>query len=165
MNQTLGQLYLAELEAEAEATRKCLERVPDKLFDYKPTEKSMAMGNLVYVVADIARWIVIAIEKGEVNFANYEHKPHKTTQEVLALFDENLANAKKALQNVSDEELARDFFLKNGDQVLMKTSKQDTVGGSINHLVHHRGQLTVYMRMNNIAIPKIYGPSGDEQGF
>jgi len=84
---------------------------------------------------------------------------------MLAHYDENLQRATDALANITPEELSQPFELKHGDQVLMSTPKLETIGSTLNHWVHHRGQLTVYMRLNNIAVPSIYGPSADDRNF
>ena len=157
--------YLKELEAEAPACRKCLERVPESLFGWKPHEKSMPLGYLSLLVAEIPKWIQATIEESVIDFATFKHFQPKTTIELVNHFDENLNAAKNALRTVSDKELEELFYLKNKDKVLMSASKNDSVGSTINHLVHHRGQLTVYMRLNNIPVPSIYGPSADEPGF
>jgi uncharacterized damage-inducible protein DinB len=165
MSQTLGQIYWKELEAEAPATRKCLESVTPELFEYKPHERSMKMGYLAQVISEIPRWISTAITDGEVNFGNFKHPDIKTTADLLKEFDDDMALAKIALEKVSDEELQGTFELKTGDKVLMSSTKEFTVSSSINHLVHHRAQLSVYMRMNNIPVPSIYGPSADDNTF
>jgi uncharacterized damage-inducible protein DinB len=157
--------FLKELEAEGTASRKCLERIPDKLFDWKPHDKSMTMGYLALLVAEIPKWIDVTIIKSEIDFATFEHFHPKTTAELVEYFDENLLAARKVIQNTFDEEFNKPFFLKMKGQVLMSSPKGESVGQSINHLVHHRGQLTVYMRLNNILVPQIYGPSADEKGF
>ena len=154
--------FLKELEAEAEASRKCLERIPEKLFDWKPHEKSMPMRSLTYVVAEIPRWIKQIVETPEIDFATYKNYQFKTTSDLVNHFEANLKEAKKALENTTDESLSEPFALKNKGEVLMSGSKKENISSAINHLVHHRGQLTVYMRMNNIPVPSIYGPSGDE---
>lgn len=161
----LGQWFLKELDAEASASRKCLERIPEKLFDWKPHEKSMALGYLALLVAEIPKWIIHIIEKSEIDFATFTHLQPKTTAELVNHFEENLQGAKKAIQNVSDNELSGTFSLKANGKLLFSSPKADSIGQSINHLVHHRGQLTVYMRLNNILVPQIYGPSADEKGF
>jgi uncharacterized damage-inducible protein DinB len=162
---TLGAEFLKELEAEAPASRKCLERIPEGLFGWKPHERSMTMGYLALLVAEIPKWIQLMIEGSEIDFATFHHFEPQTTAELVNHFDENLAAARKALQQVSDEALLETFFLKNHGQVLFSSSKKDNIGPSINHLVHHRGQLTIYMRLNDIAVPSIYGPSADAPGF
>jgi uncharacterized damage-inducible protein DinB len=157
--------FLKELEAEGRATRKCLERIPEGLFDFKPHEKSMTMGYLALLVAEIPRWITHMVEKSEIDFATFEHFKPKTTAELVSHFDENLQSAKNALQQVSNQALSEPFYLKNQGQIVFTSPKKENIGSSINHLVHHRGQLTVYMRLNNIPVPSIYGPSADDRGF
>jgi uncharacterized damage-inducible protein DinB len=166
MNNILfGTEYLKELETEATATRKCLERIPESLFDWKPHEKSMTMGYLALLVAEIPKWITHMIEKSEIDFATFEHVKPKNTSELVNHFDENLQGAKNALRDVSNEAFSEPFFLKNKGQVLFSSPKKESAGSAINHWVHHRGQLTVYMRLNNIPVPSIYGPSADDKGF
>ncbi|MFZ1081990.1 MAG: DinB family protein [Candidatus Kryptoniota bacterium] len=162
---TLSAEFLKELEAETNASRKCLERIPESLFNWKPHEKSMTLGYLSLLVAEIPKWIKQTVETGEIDFAKWEHFQPKTTAELVDHLDMNLKGAKNALQNTTDEKLSELFYLKNNGQVLMSSSKKESVGQSINHLVHHRGQLTVYMRLNNIPVPSIYGPSADEKMF
>jgi uncharacterized damage-inducible protein DinB len=162
---TLGAMFVKELEAEAPASRKCLERIPESLFDWKPHEKSMQMGYLSLLVAEIPKWIQVAVEISEIDYAAFEHFHPKTTAELVRHFDENMKGATNALQKASDESLAELFHLKFKGQVLVSVPKKDNIGSSINHLVHHRGQLSVYMRLNNILVPAIYGPSADERGF
>jgi len=160
-----GLEFLKELETEAIATRKCLERVPESLFDWKPHERSMTMGYLALLVAEIPKWITYMIEKSEIDFASFEHFKAKNTSELVNHFDENIKGAKNALQHVTNDEILQPFFLKNQGQVLFSSPKKENVGSSINHLVHHRGQLTVYLRLNNIPVPSIYGPSADDRNF
>jgi uncharacterized damage-inducible protein DinB len=163
MNETFGMQILKELESEATATRKCLERIPVEKFDWKPHEKSMALGYLALLVAEIPKWIYTMIEKTEIDFATFDHFQAKTTVELVSHFDENMEKARKALQNVSDEALTEPFHLKRQGQILFTASKKDTLTPLINHQVHHRGQLTVYMRLNGIPVPSIYGPSADDR--
>lgn len=163
MNKTLGQFYAAELLAEAPASRKCIQSVPESLYEYKPHEKSMKMESLVKSVAGIPDWIRHIIEVGDVDFYTYKLEYPKTASEMVKLFDKNLEGALKALEKVSDEDLAKPFSLRMGEKVLMTGNKGDTIRDTINHLAHHRGQLTVYMRLNNIPVPKIYGPSADDK--
>ena len=157
--------YIRELESEARATRECLKNVPLDNPDWKPHEKSMPLGYLAVLVADIPRWIQHATEKGEVNFATYEQAKAATNDDLVAHFDKSLEAAKNALRNVSDEGLKEMFYLKNGEQELMRSPKDETIMSSINHMVHHRGQLTVYLRLNGAEVPSIYGPSADSPGF
>lgn len=160
-----GVEYIKELEMEANATRRCLERMREDLFNWKPHEKSMAMGYLALLVAEIPKWIAVIIEKSEIDFATFEHFQVKTGPELVKHFDENMHAAKTALLKVTNEELCDPFHLKNNGQALFSSPKKDNVYTSINHMVHHRGQLTVYMRLNDIDVPSIYGPSADEKVF
>lgn len=162
---TIGNRYLHELEKEAAATRKCLERIPESLFEYKPHEKSMTLGYLALLVAEIPKWLQLMIEDSEIDFATFKHFEPKTNAELVAHFDENMAGAKKALESVSDEALNESFHLKNKGEIIYSVPKKEDIGTSINHLVHHRGQLTVYMRLNDIAVPSVYGPSADDRTF
>jgi uncharacterized damage-inducible protein DinB len=164
-NSPFAAAYLKELEAEYAASRKCIERIPANLFDFKPHPKSMSLEYLTLLVAEIPKWLTSIIEDGEVNFATYKHVKPTTTEAMVKHFEENFAGAKRALQNVSDKALEEPFYLKNGEQVLSKDAKFNSISSTINHWVHHRGQLTVYMRLNDIAVPSIYGPSADDHSF
>jgi uncharacterized damage-inducible protein DinB len=164
-NQTLGAALFKELEAEAKASRRCLERIPESTFAWKPHEKSMAMGYLALLVAEIPKWMTTIVRDSEIDFAAYPHAQPKTTAELVAHFDENLEDARKALTGVADPALSAPFALKSHGQVLFSTTKEAMLSPCVNHLVHHRGQLTVYMRLNNIPVPSLYGPSADERGF
>ncbi|MCE7062120.1 DinB family protein [Dyadobacter sp. CY343] len=164
-NTELAAAYIKELEAEYSSTRKCLERIPFDLFEYKPHPKSMQMGYLTLLVAEMPQWIKVMVEEGEVNFKTYKHSQPTTTEELLAFFDDNMAGAKNALQSATDEALGRTFYLKNGEEELYSQPILEGVGSTLNHWVHHRGQLTVYMRLNEILVPSIYGPSADDRTY
>ena len=157
--------YLEELEAEAGATRKCLERVPERLFDWKPHERSMAMGYLAHLVAAMPKWISQMIEKSEIDLATFERFQAKNTDELVRYFDENIKGAKSNLQRVTNKELDGIFSLKSGGQVIFSSPIKENVRSTINHWVHHRGQLTVYLRLNDLPVPSIYGPSADDKVF
>jgi uncharacterized damage-inducible protein DinB len=165
MTISFGKLFLEELESEIRASRRCLEAIPENLYSWKPHEKSMNMGYLSLLVADIPRWLVHIIDKSEVNFATFEQFPLSTNAALLKHFDNNIDGAKRVLKNLSNEELEKPFYLKRGEQILMTSPKKESIQSTINHWVHHRGQLTVYMRLNDIPIPSIYGPSADEKRF
>jgi uncharacterized damage-inducible protein DinB len=157
--------YLKELEAEYTSSRKCLERIPDALYDYKPHPKSMNLGYLTLLVAEIPMWITHMIEKREIDFINFEHFELSTTQALLDHFEKNFQGVIKVLQNATDESFEGEFKLKNNGQLLFSQPMNEGVSSTINHWVHHRGQLTVYMRLNDIAVPSIYGPSADDKTF
>jgi uncharacterized damage-inducible protein DinB len=161
----LASEYLKELEDEAKATRKCLERIPETLFSWKPHEKSMNLGYLALLVAEIPLWITIMVEKGELDYATFKHIQPTTTKELVDHHDANMQAVRRALNNSNNEELETKFTLKYNGQELFSSSKKWNVSSTINHLVHHRGQLTVYMRLKDIPVPSIYGPSADDRSF
>jgi len=162
---TFGKEFSAEIESEVRATRRCLEVIPDKLYKYKPHEKSMELGYLALLVADIPKWVAYMVERSEIDLATYERFELSTTAALVKYFDENIEAAKRALGKVTNEELENTFELKVAGKVVMSSTKKESVQQSINHWVHHRGQLTVYMRLNDIPVPSIYGPSADERMF
>jgi uncharacterized damage-inducible protein DinB len=159
------QAYLKELNAEHTATRNCLERIPETLYDYKPHPKSMTMGYLTLLVAEIPLWIKHMIVDSEIDFVTFKHASPKTTAELIAHYDDNIKAAREALNGTNDEDLQSDFSLKANGQLLYSSPKIVDIGTTLNHWVHHRGQLTVFMRLNDIPVPSIYGPSADEKNF
>src|SRR4026207_79892 len=116
MSNIRTQAFLKELNAEYKATLTCLERIPETLFEYKPHPKSMAMGYLVLLVAEIPLWIKHMITDGEIDFVTFKHASPKTTAELIAHFEENMEAARAALQNGTDEDLEANFSLKSNGQ-------------------------------------------------
>ena len=165
MSNTITQSFLKELNAEYGATRACLERIPETLFEYKPHPKSMNLGYLTLLVAEIPLWIKHMVTDGEIDFVTFKHITPKTTKELVDHFEDNMNAARNALQATSDEALQSPFVLKANGQVLYSAPKIADIGATLNHWVHHRGQLTVYMRLNDIPVPSIYGPSADDKNF
>ena len=162
---SFGTEYLKELESEERATRRCLQAIPESLYGWKPHEKSMNMGYLTLLVADMPRWITYIVEKSVIDFVTYKHFQLSTNASLLQHFDDLIDDVKRVLRGVSNDELANQFSLKNNGQVLYTTSKKESIQSTLNHWVHHRGQLTVYMRLNDIPVPSIYGPSADDRNF
>jgi uncharacterized damage-inducible protein DinB len=159
-------LFLAELEREAAATRRTLERVPDGRYDWKPHEKSMKLGSLAELVARLPSWSVFMIKQDELELTIYKTQPLRTSGELVQALDEGVAEARQAFANTTDEHLLTTWRLLVGGQVVSEEPRHIAIrGGVFNHLVHHRGQLTVYLRLNDVAVPSIYGPSADEGGF
>lgn len=161
----LATAFLAELDNEAKTTRACLERVPLDKSDWKPHEKSMSMGRLAVHCAEMFGWTKETLTQDVLDFATADMTPFepKTTEELLAFFDKHLEMAKEVLGNTSDETMFTDWTMRNGEQVYMTMPKVAVMRSFVlNHIVHHRGQLTVYMRLNDIPVPPIYGPSADE---
>jgi len=163
MNNTIINQFISEFEAEIPATRKCIERIPEKLYDWKPHEKSMTLGYLTLLVAEIPKWITAMIKTREIDFQTFKHFQAKTTTEMVNHFDENVNGTKQAFQELLIEDLSKPFVLKNGDQILFSSPLNENISSNLNHWVHHRGQLTVYMRLNDILVPSIYGPSADDK--
>ncbi len=161
----LTDYFLEEMKAENVATRKCLEHIPPTVYSFKPHERSMEMGYLTLLVAEIPRWIKVMIEDSVIDFATYAHNKLSDTAGLLRQYDENFQGALRALENISDEQVKTEFSLRHGTQLLMSGSKLKSIGETINHWVHHRGQLTVYMRLNDIPVPSIYGPSADDKNY
>ena len=157
--------FLHELKVEYKATQACLSRIPETLFEYKPHPKSMTLGYLALLVAEIPLWIKHMVTDGEIDFVTFKHSSPKTTSELVAHFEDNMKAAIAALQAATDESLESDFTLKANGQVLYTSKKINDISITVNHWVHHRGQLTVYMRLNNIDVPSIYGPSADDKNF
>ena len=165
MNTIRTQLFLKELNSEYKATRTCLERIPETLFDYKPHAKSMTLGYLAVLVAEIPLWLKHMVLDGQIDFATFRHFSPTSTAELVDHFEDNIQAARDALQGTNDEKLEEPFSLKANGQVLYTSAKIVDVGVTLNHWVHHRGQLTVYMRLNDISVPSIYGPSADDRSF
>ncbi len=123
------------------------------------------MGYLALLVAEIPLWIKHMVTDGEIDFVTFKNFAAKNTSELLKHFEENMELAREALQGVSDEDLEAPFSLKANGQLLYTSPKVLDIGFTLNHWVHHRGQLTVYMRLNDIPVPSIYGPSADDKSF
>jgi len=160
---SINKPFIAEVQQEAVATRKMLERIPPETFDWKPHEKSMTMSQLAVLTADMFGWLSFMTDEDELDFAKgYEQPKPSTTQELVDFFDKQLAGGVQSLTNAADPIFSQNWKLRNGDQIYMETTKLQVIRETINHMVHHRGQLSVYLRLNDIAVPPIYGPSADE---
>ena len=157
--------YLQELNSEVPATEKCLTRIAESTWDFKPHPKSMPMGQLALLVAEIPLWIATMIEKAEIDFADFKHVQLKTMDELAAHFRDNVSKARNALLNATDADMNKTFYLRAGGKELFHASIAENIGPTLNHWVHHRGQLTVYMRLCDIPVPSIYGPSADDKHF
>ena len=164
----LSEALLPEFDQEMANTRKTLERVPDGKFDWKPHEKSGTMGWLAAHVANIPDWMVETINKDGFDMAPngvqmQPPPPPKSRKELLELFDKHVASARKALAGASDPHLLKQWSFLNNGQVLFSMPRIACLRTWVmNHVIHHRAQLGVYLRLNNIQVPAIYGPSADE---
>jgi len=160
-----AQAFLNELENEAKVTRSCLERVPADKFDWKPHEKSMSMGRLATHCAEMFGWTKPTLKQDVLDFATGDLVPFepKTTEDLLAFFDDHIATAKAVLAETPDEVFMTNWTLRNGETEYFTMPKIAVMRTFVlNHIVHHRGQLSVYLRLNDIPVPSIYGPSADE---
>ena len=163
----LAEPILKELETEGVATRKVLERLPDDKFDWKPHEKSLTLGRLASHVADLPSWVAFTVEQDVLDMGSSPPPfAAKNAEELVARFDDQMASARKVLQNASDDALLKNWQMKMGDQVLIDAPKADVLRRWVlNHIVHHRAQLSVYLRLNDVPVPAIYGASADESDF
>jgi uncharacterized damage-inducible protein DinB len=165
----LTDLYLGELEREAPASRRILERVPDGRYDWKPHEKSMPLGYLASLVATMPGWIDMMVNQDELDIApkdppGYRPPEPRTSAELLEAFDTALAKGHAALRSTNDEHLMTTWKLLAGGNVMQEQPRYIAIGdGVLNHWAHHRGQLTVYLRLNGVPVPSVYGPTADEE--
>ena len=167
----LAGAFLSELENEAKVTRTVLERVPADKFDWKPHEKSMAMGALATHLSNIPSWANYTIDGDSLDLAPGGvplpgATPAKSTAELLNTFDGNVAKARAAIAGASDEDLFKGWALQRAGNTIMTLPKVAVLRGFVmSHIIHHRAQLGVYLRLNDIPVPAIYGPSADEGAF
>lgn len=160
---TIGQELLQELKLEAKVTRRFLESVPFDKIEFQPTEKSERLGRLAIHVAEIIAWWKNVIENDKLDFIDFEPKEINTTNELLTYFDELLEESIISLQNSVDAELAKEWSMTNGEETYFTLPKKQVLRlFCMNHLVHHRAQLGVYLRLLNIPVPATYGPSADD---
>jgi uncharacterized damage-inducible protein DinB len=163
----LKQFFLEQLEIEAASSRKTLERVPEGHNDFKPHPRSMEFGYLASLVATMPGWVAMVIHQDvtDIDGADAGFRTHAVASrdELLRLLDEGLAKSRAALQNTTEEHLMKNWALKMGGQTLTEGPRYSQLReGTFAHLAHHRGQLTVYLRLLESKVPAIYGPSADE---
>ena len=164
----LTDLLLAELEREAEGTRTALQRVPEGHNDWKPHAKSMPLGYLASLVAMMPTWVVTMVKQDELDLkspgaAKFKPMEWRKRSELVAALDAGLVEAREALQNTTDEDLMKPWKFKVGDHVVDENLRHIMIEHAVfSHLAHHRGQLTVYLRLNEASVPALYGPSADE---
>lgn len=167
----LTDLLLAEVEREGPLTRRALEAVPEGKYDWKPHAKSMPLGRLAGLVAMMPSWLAMMIERDDLDLQpppgtkSQFNRELKTRQDLLQALDEGVAGARKALKGTTDDHLMKPWRLLVAGKVVVEQPRHVMLQDSINHLAHHRGQLTVYLRLNDVPVPAIYGPSADEQRF
>jgi uncharacterized damage-inducible protein DinB len=161
--------FLPEFDHEMATTRKTLERVPEANTDWKPHDKSMSMGRLAGHLVELPTLVPLALERDSMDFRPPGAPPRQpnvmsTRAKLLEDFDKNVAAARDAIAKSSDDDLKKTFTLQAGGKTIFSLPRTAALRTFImNHVIHHRGQLSVYLRLNNVAVPSIYGPSADEQ--
>jgi uncharacterized damage-inducible protein DinB len=164
----LTQLFLDELSREAERTRRAVERVPTDRDDWKPHPKSMPFGRLAGLVASMPSWLTLIIDQDELDLTppgggQYQQP---STDKLVETLDRHVAKARESLLATNDDFLlTTKWRLKAGGRVVADDPRHIVIRDTLNHLAHHRGQLTVYLRMLEQPVPAIYGPSADDQRF
>ncbi len=167
----LSEALLPEFDLEMRNTRKTLERVPDEKFDWKPHDKSTSMGGLATHISNIPTWVGYTINQDSLDLAPEGKplppaEPVRSQSDLLSMFDSNVAKARAAIAAASDQELMKNWtLLSNGKQLLTMPKIAVLRSFVMNHEIHHRAQLGVYLRLNDIPVPSIYGPSADESPF
>lgn len=166
----LTEFLRLELDREVDRSRKALEQVPDGKYQWKPHDKSMIFGYLADMVATMPTWIAMAINRDELDIAPPEGQstkkaPKETSAELVKALDEAAAEGRSALEKTSDDFLQTNWKLLVGGQVVWEAPRHEVIQDTFNHWSHHRGQMTVYLRLMDAKVPAIYGPSADEQGF
>jgi len=163
--------FLAQLEREYNSSRLALQRVPEGHNDWKPHDKSMPLGYLASLVATMPSWIISMVTQDEFDMkspeaAKFKPLEWRKREELLAALDAAVSGARKALENTSDDHLLTPWRFKVGEQVVSDNPRETMIADSVfSHLAHHRGQLTVYLRLNEASVPALYGPSADEGKF
>jgi uncharacterized damage-inducible protein DinB len=166
----LTEFYLSELDREVERSRRALELVPDGKYDWKPHERSMIFGYLADMVATMPSWVAMEVTLDELDVAptdgsTTKQAPKDTSAALLEALDKTAADARAALEKTTDEHLMTSWRLLAGGQVVMETPRHVVIQDTINHWAHHRGQMTVYLRLMGAKVPALYGPSADDNRF
>jgi uncharacterized damage-inducible protein DinB len=167
----MTELMLEELEREAELTERALEQVPEGKNNWKPHPKSMDMGQLAHLIATMPSWISAIVNQNELDIkpkdggTNGKQRQINSTAELIQAHSKAVAEARKALTSTNEAHLKTPWKLLEGGKVAQENSRYGFIMDNFGHLAHHRGQLTVYLRMNEAQVPAIYGPSADEHRF
>jgi uncharacterized damage-inducible protein DinB len=164
------ELLLAELDREVPRSRRALEEVPAGKYDWKPHDKSMIFGYLAHMVATMPSWVAMGITRDELDVAPasgsaMNREKLETSDALLNALDKSAADARAALAGTTDEFLMTSWKLLAGGHVVMDTPRWEMIQDTINHWAHHRGQMTVYLRLMGAKVPAIYGPSADDKQF
>ena len=166
----LTELLIAELDREVPRSRRALQEVPGGKYDWKPHDKSMILGYLANMVATMPQWMAMGVTQNELDVAPasgsaMSREKLETSEALVTALDNSAAGARAALQGTSDDFLMTPWKLLARGQVVMETPRWEMIQDTINHWAHHRGQMTVYLRLLGAKVPSIYGPSADDQQF
>lgn len=159
---SIGTSLLPEFDQEMATTRKLLERVPTEKGEWRPHPKSFPLGHLAQLLAGMPGWITNILEETSLDLAAAKPYTYEPTATLLEQFDRNVREARAALETTSDADFAMSWSLKHGARTFMSLPRAVVTRQTINHLVHHRGQLSVYLRLIDVKVPSIYGPTADE---
>ncbi|RYD55435.1 MAG: DinB family protein [Sphingobacteriales bacterium] len=162
----LNEILIAELRQEAASTRKILKQVPTEHLDWRPHEKSFTLSRMASHVAELSHFATLALTTDELDMVATPLTRHTCTsnEEIIALFDGRIAEALKALEGITNEQLMETWTLRAGDRVISSSSRLESIRSWMaNHQIHHRGQLSVYLRLLDVPIPGMYGPSADDR--
>lgn len=161
------QLFLQELEKEAQTTRKMLAIIPDDQYDWQPHPKSMTVRRLATHIAELPGWVTMALDTDELDFANNPYKTEEinNTAALLAYFERSFASGKASLEKATDDDLIPNWTLRNGEEVYSVATKAEVIRMSLSQTIHHRAQMGVFLRLLDVPIPGSYGPSADEMNF
>lgn len=160
--------YLAEFDHEAATTRRLLERVPADQLGWKPHEKSMTLGQLANHLSQMPGWMEVIGGQDELDFSQSgpQPEPGETPEAILENFDRSVETFKRIAPSVSDEAMGQSWKLRDGEKIFVDLPRAAAIRTFIlNHVVHHRGQLSVYLRLLDVPLPSIYGPSADDNVF
>ena len=160
---SIGQSLLPEFDQEMAVTRRVLERVPGERGDWKPHPKSFSLGHLAQLVSWMPGWIANTLRDTKLDLQGSAGDSLEKTETLLAGFDQNVRDARAALEAAQDADFEVPWSLTRGEQVLFTAPRAAVVRSHISHLSHHRGQLTVYLRLLDVPVPSIYGPTADER--
>jgi uncharacterized damage-inducible protein DinB len=167
---TLQKFLLDELDREVKRSRRALEQVPEGKYDWKPHDRSMIFGYLADMVATIPNWIAMEIARDDLDIApadgsTMRQQPNKTSAALVTALDAAATAARAALEKTTDEHLRTRWQLKARGNVVQEAPRFEMIQDTINHWAHHRGQMTVYLRLMGAKVPSLYGPSADDSSF
>jgi len=167
MDMKMTDLFISQLEDEGKRTRRTLERVPAGKDDWKPHAKSMPLGRLAMLVAQMPSWVTLVVDRDELDLAggNVDTKPLRTSQELIGAMEDGVQKGRASLAATNEAHLMKPWRLVMGGKTVMESPRHVVLRDTFSHLAHHRAQLGVYLRLNDIVVPSVYGPSADDQSF